>query len=115
MSLETFIRAYLEAVDFTKADIGDDDAYDSAEGYLSPVFEARAEADCTTFYEAHSGKWDDDSQAGHDFWLTRQGHGAGFWDRAPDVYGEHADILTSAAKSAGQVDAYVGDDGFIHA
>lgn len=36
----------------------------------------------------------DMSQAGHDFWLTRAGHGAGFWDR-DDVYGEgNGDKLT---------------------
>lgn len=29
----------------------------------------------------------DAEQVGHDFWLTRCGHGAGFWDR-PEVYGK---------------------------
>jgi len=28
-----------------------------------------------------------EEQAGHDFWLTRNGHGAGFWDRV-EVWGE---------------------------
>lgn len=28
-----------------------------------------------------------EAQAGHDFWLTRNGHGTGFWDR-PEIYGE---------------------------
>lgn len=35
-----------------------------------------------------SGPWSDDERAGHDFWLTRAGHGAGFWDRrytGPDL------------------------------
>jgi hypothetical protein len=114
MSLELFIGAYLEAVDFTKADVGDDEAYDACEG-LSDAFNERARTDCTAFYEAHGEQFSDDAQAGHDFWLTRQGHGAGFWDRAPEVYGEHATALTDAAHAAGTVEAYVGDDGFIHA
>lgn len=45
---------------------------------------------------------------GHDFWLTRNGHGAGFWDRG---YGDSGDKLTAAAKAFGSQDIYVGDDG----
>lgn len=42
-------------------------------------------------------KVDDKSQIGHDFWLTRNHHGAGFWDR-PEVYGEEeAKKLTEIA------------------
>lgn len=53
-------------------------------------------------------------QAGHDFWLTRNGHGTGFWDR-PDVYGEEkARELSALAETFGVVDLYVGDDGRIY-
>lgn len=48
---------------------------------------------------------------GHDFWLTRNGHGAGFWDRA---LGDDGDTLTEAAQTYGGVDLYRGDDGLIH-
>lgn len=55
------------------------------------------------------------TQAGHDFWLTRNGHGVGFWAR-PEVYGEEkARELTALAESFGPVDLYVGDDGRIYA
>jgi len=37
-------------------------------------------------------------QVGHDFWLTRNGHGAGFWDRGLGAIG---DRLTEAAKPYG--------------
>lgn len=40
----------------------------------------------------------DDMQSGHDFWLTREGHGAGFWDRG---LGELGDKLTKAAETWG--------------
>ena len=43
-------------------------------------------------------------QAGHDFWLTRNGHGAGFWDRGLGALG---DKLTDAAKTFGSCDLYV--------
>ena len=53
-------------------------------------------------------------QAGHDFWLTRNGHGTGFWDR-PEVYGEEkARELSALAETFGVVDLYVGDDGRIY-
>jgi hypothetical protein len=49
--------------------------------------------------------------AGHDFWLTRNHHGAGFWDRG---LGKLGDDLTTAAQVYGGVDLYVGDDGKIY-
>ncbi len=48
---------------------------------------------------------------GHDFWLTRNGHGTGFWDRG---LGDVGDRLSKRAEGAGTSDAYVGDDGRIH-
>ncbi|WP_133617809.1 hypothetical protein [Leucobacter luti] len=51
------------------------------------------------------------AQLGHDFWLTRNRHGSGFWDRG---LGELGDRMTSAAKTHGSVDLYIGDDGKIH-
>ena len=33
----------------------------------------------------------DDTQAGRDFWFTRNGHDAGFWDRPTHYYGPFAD------------------------
>ena len=52
-----------------------------------------------------------DEQFGHDFWLTRNGHGAGFWDRG---LGEVGEKLTELAKTYGSSDAYVGDDGKVY-
>ena len=58
--------------------------------------------------------WDEctDEQIGHDFWLTRNGHGAGFWDRGLGSLGE---ALSSAARTFGSCDLYIGDDGNIYA
>lgn len=49
--------------------------------------------------------------AGHDFWLTRNGHGAGFWDG--DYPKQHGEQLTTASEAYGDVDLYVGEDGKI--
>ena len=53
-----------------------------------------------------------EGSAGHDFMLTLNGHGAGFWDRG---LGEVGDRLTKAAKDVGECNLYVGDDSRIHA
>jgi len=47
-------------------------------------------------------------QVGHDFWLTRNGHGAGFWDG--DYEKELGDKLTAIAKEFPEINIYVGDD-----
>lgn len=51
------------------------------------------------------------ANAGHDYLLSRNGHGAGFFDRDLDEVG---DKLQEASQDAGTVDAYVGDDGQIY-
>jgi hypothetical protein len=71
-------------------------------------------ADCEAFMKA---EWAfvcdlDPAQVGGDFWLTRNGHGTGFWDRGhPDWLGRH---LTDAAKAYSSADLYMGDDGRIY-
>ncbi len=47
---------------------------------------------------------------GHDFWLSRNGHGAGFFDR-----GTGYKDLQKAAKTFGEVDVYDTDDGEVDA
>lgn len=50
----------------------------------------------------------DPGQAGHDFLLTRDGHGAGFWDRG---LGERGDRLSAAARVYGDSGLYEVADG----
>ena len=61
-------------------------------------------------------KGEDETQAAHDFWLTRNGHGAGFWDRTynNDKDGTKGDKLTKIAEKFGEINLYVGDDGKIY-
>tara|TARA_R110002012_G_scaffold295739_1_gene492457 strand:+ start:107 stop:430 length:324 start_codon:yes stop_codon:yes gene_type:complete len=44
-------------------------------------------------------------QAGHDFWLTRNGHGSGFWDRGTlyDSEGKTGLLLSEEAEDFGPV------------
>lgn len=48
----------------------------------------------------------------HDFWLTRNGHGSGFWDSP--VWREYKDLLTEKSRKMGQHESYLGDDGLIY-
>ena len=122
-SLEEMLSAYIEAALWSSADMdGYGEYLDANYGRedLAPEIAKRMRADCAAFMEAHAadieaghfgvGAW---SQAGHDFWLTRCGHGCGFWDG--DWPEPQASRLTEACEALGNVDLYVGDDGLIYA
>lgn len=68
--------------------------------------------DCRAFQNENSDYFENgDETAGHDFWLTRNGHGAGFWD---GDYPEFGDILTKKSEEYGVINLYVGDDGKLY-
>ena len=76
---------------------------------FAPCAEELALADCMRFVGLN---WEmikecSPEQVGHDLWLTRNHHGAGFWDR-PEIYGgqENADRLSDSARSFGQRDIF---------
>ena len=50
------------------------------------------------------------AMAGHDFWLTRNGHGVGFWDRG---IGDEGDRLSAASVAFGEALLYVDVRGYI--
>lgn len=51
------------------------------------------------------------SQCGHDFFLTRNRHGTGFWDRG---LGDLGTKLSEAAYTYGEQNVYLYSDGFLH-
>lgn len=70
------------------------------------AFIAHNSADLLTY--AIALDWE---RAGHDFYLTRNRHGAGFWDRGLGDVGRR---LTEAAHVYGESDLYVGEDGSLY-
>ena len=67
--------------------------------HLPEDIRAQIVADCEAFQEeARDLIGDDLSQAGHDFCLSRNRHGAGFWD---GDWGSVGDYLHDVAKSYG--------------
>lgn len=125
-----FFRSYVGAALWSS--IGDDDEPLDKEHDIDDLADETRERmlrDCASFYARN--RWyihcedaplsNEDiniaarqsAMAGHDFWLTRCGHGAGFWDGDwPEDEGEKLD---NAAKAFGNVDLYVGEDGEIYA
>lgn len=79
---------------------------------LAPETMEQMKEDCQSFQEKYGSLIQNDlSQAGHDFWLTRNGHGAGFWDG--DWEKDLGEILTKASKTYGECNLFVCDDGLI--
>lgn len=92
-----------------------DGARDKMAGDCLTFIEAN-QADLIAYCEQRSEQWNGpgtgpldgiESYAGHDFWLTRVGHGAGFWDRGLGDLGER---LTDASKAYGMPDDHTPYD-----
>lgn len=141
LDLESFLDAYITAALWSSNDEGDpetggepiDANYDRDD--LTPEALARMTADCERFLAENgadllyaialesSGAWclPDGAgctvleYAGHDFWMTRNGHGCGFWDG--DWIEAHgiAGRLDAASEGFGECGLYVTDDGRIDA
>lgn len=120
--LEAYITAALWSSTYEDAD-GDTQNMDDGEYDLAEETRTAMRRDCEEWFrhcqqsdlppvpEYDDPEYSDDEKSGHDLWLTRNGHGAGYWDR--DL-GELGDKLTEAAEALGGRDLYVGDDGHIY-
>lgn len=73
---------------------------DADDSLISDTDRETIERDCRSFCDAnaHDLAALDPEQCGHDFYLTRNGHGAGFWDRGLGAIGER---LTDACRPYG--------------
>lgn len=125
MNIDQFFSAYVTCALWSSTDDDGnplDDIHD--EDDISADTLASMREDCENFIASNAEllaeydtrmsceQWTGATRAGHDFWLTRNGHGAGFWDRG---LGDLGCELSSTAEVYGSVDLYVGDDGVIYA
>jgi hypothetical protein len=82
---------------------------------------------CAAFYDTHTidlgayagtYKPSDGSDvwecAGHDLWLTANGHGVGFWDRGLGRLGDRLSADCGFRKQFDQIDLYIAEDGFVN-
>ncbi len=96
---------YCETCD--KDVVSDQEAMDACENprWSDEALE-RARVDCANFQAACESdlEGEDEARAGHDFWLTRNHHGAGFWDG--DYEKAKGERLTKAAEGFREVDVW---------
>lgn len=102
--IDTILTHYLIAAIFTAGD-GELDAYDPTDFSQEARDSSKKEIEDFLAKAAERGidtsMWSDEL-LGHDFSLTRNGHGAGFWDRFPETP-EPGHVLTELCKEFGEV------------
>ena len=111
--LDDFTLAYIEAALWSSNDdatnrAGNRSIPTTASTILTPTPLRRWAEDCRRFQEENAAdlalydhpEWTAAELGGHDFWLTRNGHGCGFWDRTDCLPKEARDRLTAAAEKA---------------
>ena len=110
------IRAYLGTALWSSTDEEGEslDAVFSVDDFAQSAVD-QAASDLDDFFEANEELIEEsglsDSDVAHNFWLTRNRHGAGFWDRG---LGKVGDELTANAHAYGESDVYEGDDGQLY-
>lgn len=128
-NLDRFTKSYIEAA-LWSSNISEEGSEHDGEPFdshydgtdFSHETLKQIEEDCKKFRELagdmispdtclrESGEWNYEDLAGHDFWLTRNGHGTGFWEDgrwSDDV----KDKLTEIAESFSELYLWVDDDG----
>lgn len=151
-ALDEFTQGYIEALFFTETEPGTTERVQSfgrvwnhetdsslpgdvGFGEFAPDALAKIIADCKAYQEANAALLErayqltadglaySPERAGHDFWLTRNGHGAGFWSREftnddgesdRDIGDELAATCGHRGKAFGEVWATFGDDGKVY-
>ena len=115
--LDTFTRAYKVAMLWAETD-NQDEPLDKGRDLsdIHPDTHEAMEKDCASFL---AEQWEDlkdldPEQCGHDFWLTRQGHGAGFWSRGNGEAGERLSAACGLHTNYPEQYPYVGGDGYVH-
>ena len=112
--LHDMIIGYLECALWVDSEEGKEEIY-TADNLAAECY-GKAGVDCFYFLDAATKRGinvGDYTMLGHDLWLTRNGHGSGFWDG--DWQENDGEILTELTGNMfKEVDLYVGDDGKIY-
>lgn len=121
--LDDFTRGYILAMFWTNDDDASSGEYSTSGrpeemfAKLAPEALAQCERDCKAFYADCGHLWCDtelnNERADHDFWLSRNHHGTGFFDSdyLPD---DIRSQLQDESHKAGERDLYLGDDGKLY-
>jgi hypothetical protein len=104
------VNAALDCLEWSEIDMNSGEPLDSFGLYFCNNANIIVQTDLKHFCELAGDNLNglDLTGVGHDFILTRNGHGAGFWDRG---LGERGELLSSFAHSFGDINAFVSDSG----
>lgn len=113
--LTAFERGYVAAAQWLTPTEDEDGKEGEEAESISAEALVEIKAECRDFQEANKVDLEEaytvhgycEEYAGHDFYLTRNGHGAGFWDRGLGAVG---DRLTKASEPYGSTDNYWVDE-----
>jgi hypothetical protein len=116
MELSVFEKSYIETMFWSSIDDDTGKPMDAlySVGDLHPETLEQIRKDCEEFQKRIETLEIDETetQIAHDFWLTRNRHGAGFWDGDyPKKLGEE---LTKISHQFGELYLYLGDDGKLY-
>ena len=106
-AIDTFTEAYIEALLWSSCDCdADGNMGENFEDHDSDDFDKASLteilSDCAAFQTEHADLIEDNlKQAGHDFALTRNRHGTGFWDG--EWPSEASKTLTEASHAYGSM------------
>ena len=127
-TLDKFTEAYVEAALWATNDESDERGGEPLENNYSladiaPETLAKIIENCRRFQQENTADlalyrhplYGGKELGGHDFFLTRNHHGCGFWDRLDCLPEDAGRRLTDAAHKYVEFDLYVGDDGLIYA
>jgi len=121
--IDEFWRSYMHSALWSTNDVSDErggeplDANYTIDDIDSKTTDDMRE-DCAKFVVENEDLldgWPADT-AGHCFWLTRNGHGAGFWDHDEGAEGSGKELSEKCGWKTKfpEVNLYVGDDGEIY-
>ena len=123
--IDSFTRAYLECALWSSNDESDPSGGEPFDSNYSirdfaPEAIEQAVKDCARFQNENAVSLAaselEDSRAGHNFWLNRNSHGSGFWDKygPKDPRRFSCNALSDASNAFGEIHPYLGDDGKIY-
>lgn len=108
-NFQLFLNAYFEAMFFTEKEQLQENSCNHWE--LSQQAKTVSHDDCKKFYSKVCHLELNPEQLGHDFWMTRNRHGVGFWDG--DYSEKNETILMDAVSEFKEVYVYPNDYGFL--
>ena len=121
--LSAFTQGYVNAIMFTECHCDNEELEHKTFEDFAPATITKIIEDCAGFELLNKGLLNaayledysyNPERAGHDFWLTRNGHGAGFWDRGLGDIGKKLSAACGWRTRYPELHLYANDDGKLY-